>query len=465
MNYKRKYLKYRKKISMLQAQHGGALFKISGPSGIHIIKIPQLKKTIYLFRDIHKSTKGMCLENNVECISTEDCYIVEDLIRVIIYRNIHRNLERTYNNRYLDIFVEKGYAPNRMMYEAAILDRLQSVKNLFINLLSTIKGTDVSKIFPPSSKHHGPLTDVISRNYECLRHGEAIGESEGECTLHKVEKEVIRKDCLPFTRFQKMDLRESNLLYFAKIKKFYKIVIREIKKINSITILQDFLTSYFTADQNNEFNFINVIKYFAELYNISDTGATSDTEIHNRIQSIIYDDCKIKKQLENVVIDQDKLKKITEEVSSSIKRDNIQSLIPKYKAFVEQYKLLMTRDLDKIISDIPKTKGECLNFFTDILEKCEPFIAGIGKLMMDVYTTFRMFRKFVDGQEPQNIIVYAGSAHISFYIKVIDKLNNYFDTISIEKVVDKDHGIFNLDALSRCTPIFIYKGKILDMNV
>ena len=55
MNYKRKYIKYKKKYLELKIQLGGAAPNIAGPISFYYLKTVESKKQILLLGDIHTS--------------------------------------------------------------------------------------------------------------------------------------------------------------------------------------------------------------------------------------------------------------------------------------------------------------------------------------------------------------------------------------------------------------------------
>ena len=92
-NYKKKYLKYKKKYltSKLPQSGGGDSFKINGPVSCHILK--NLDRLIYLFGDEHIVRGEYCTMPIAKCSFEQDCYDIVEFFDQVIYRNIQKNLK------------------------------------------------------------------------------------------------------------------------------------------------------------------------------------------------------------------------------------------------------------------------------------------------------------------------------------------------------------------------------------
>ena len=469
MNYRHKYLKYRKKCSLLKTQLGGDFYvKVNGPTDCHIYKISgriqdrDINMLIYMFGDVHGSFENMCFEDE-KCVLDDNCFSLSDFVRVIINRNANKNIIGTYDKRIVDIFLEQGYTSNKHMYMAPTLFRLQNAKDQFIDILESLKMEFKAtvKVFPLPEVHPGPLNDLSWRNFECLRHG--ADDVPGHA------------NCIKYTYFHKADYREETRKYFALMQDFHPSIIKYARKTliflndyaliskyeEEIDDLQNFLLEYLAPGKTNEFNLVNIINSLAQRFLVTeeDDGMTNE-DLKQRMRDIIYSDRKINKQMENTILEQTKLKTILDGHIDSYFYD----LRGKYRDFIDAYKTINDEDLnvEDIIKDVDEIMDKELSYLVDIMDDVEGFLKNIGIVYMDIYAICRIFRKFVDGHMPSRVIISAGRGHIKGYVEMIERIKQDFPELNVSLSFKEVHE----EKINRCITIDKFdRSKLLDMNI
>ena len=489
MSYKHKYLKYKKKYLMITKQYGGKLrggwgddVEISGPCGCFIYTITgtvnknEIEKTIYLFHDKHGSYDNLCNDEEETCVFEKDCYPISDFMRIIMNRNLHKNLNNTYNNRIIDIFTEQTYTYQKEMYKTPVTYRIQEAKDEFLNLMVSfgIPRDILTKTFPLPSVKRGPLVDSIWRDYECMRYGEK-------------EETTERINCLKYTYFHRVDYREETSKFFSVVQRFLsRIINRSLEVVagmdkrgeidihtTEINKLKDYLSTYLAENKPNEFNFLNALNYLAQKYKLSRTDnedTIDDADIDKRIFDIVYEDPRIDKQLKNVTLGKDRFKKILDMyINKRLPDTNKSFLRMRYRTLIKGYRETITKNIEKMIRDTNNLIVGKISFILHVMSMIESFASKMGIVLMDVYAMCRMFREFTDGHTPKYIIFYAGGGHIDNYDEMIQNIKSEFTELTVSKHVDipkQTRRVNKKIKVDRCVTIDEFdKNDLLDMNI
>lgn len=389
-------------------QRGGGYFKISGPVSYYIYKIPATdrmkEKRIYLLGDVHTTGwKNACLIENEVCDAQKDCYMIITFINELVNNNIKKNID-TSNNKYIDIFLEIAYkrdTSNRKRINNYI--KLLTIEDEKIKLNFNIPTYNIRMI---------PLMSVIYNNLKCAKLGK----------------------CPPYVRFHRMDYRggleifklldDIMMIYALIITHRYIVRNKPEKKEASIKLLKKHI------DKESEEKII-LSKIIGSLIEIFELGAImqksiqelkdfvkadmankydwSRQELKKIYNKIMSNEERIMRQIDNIVIDKQLLIYLQEEMLND---DMLQK---------DYYNYIWTLHELKYIVDTSYT--ETIIFNDTVLNNImniKLFVTMFGNIFMDIYTLGRMFRKFKDGTEPENIVIYAGDKHIRNYSQFIE---------------------------------------------
>lgn len=122
---------------------------------------------------------------------------------------------------------------------------------------------------------------------------------------------------------------------------------------------------------------------------------------------------KINKQLKN--IRSPSVRKCIVEWSETIRQKNLSSLRKKFLAWKKEHQ----NDLHPLPRGFYPCKVKCSDDFAAFRTDLHDALI----VYMDVYTMSRIFRKFSDGTQPDNCVVYVGAYHAMNYYELMKKLH------------------------------------------
>ena len=205
----------------------------------------------------------------------------------------------------------------------------------------------------------------------------------------------------------------------------YKSIYHEEKNIASE--LREYIYSYQRyIERSNEYiktNFspmykhdpVNIFTIINELYDVLKLDTT--TSIHEIFSHIL------ETQGAKIVKQKEKMSPKIQENLIQFQNHYLGKLNEQYRVARESVlyikKQITDTEFFKLFVNADDVLGHRMSLFIQKLRHIQNFLSNFGVIFMDLYALGRIFRKFVHGEYPRKIIIYAGETHIKRYVNFI----------------------------------------------